>query len=57
MTLTASMLDRAWEAAWEYELKPLWPVVCRVAELLIGGQPVSHEVVRSLLDATGLAEE
>ncbi len=43
-------LGRGWESEWIYELEPLWPVVCEVAALLIKGQPVSHETIRSLLD-------
>ena len=43
-------LGRGWESEWIYELEPLWPVVCEVAALLINGQPVTHETIRSLLD-------
>ena len=48
-------IGRAWEWQWSNEFEPLWPVVCQVAALLIDGQPVTHTVVRSLLD--NLTEE
>jgi hypothetical protein len=49
---------RGWEWGWREELEELWPVVCQVAALLIdGGQAVTHEVVRSLLDSAAAAAD
>lgn len=47
----------AWEHYWRDELEELWPVICRVAALLIEGETVTHEIVRSLLNAHAAADD
>ena len=42
-------IGRDWEVEWAAELEPLWHIVCQVAALLIDNQPVTHDVVQSLL--------
>lgn len=42
-------IGRQWEVEWADELEPLWHIVCQVAALLIDNQPVTHDVVQSLL--------
>jgi thymidylate synthase len=44
-----SPVGRAWEHDWGEQLEAVWPVICRVAAMLIDGQHVSHDVVQSLL--------
>ncbi|MCG5433947.1 hypothetical protein LV457_16860 [Mycobacterium sp. MYCO198283] len=57
-----SIEGREWEISWEEELETLWPVICEVAGMMLGG-PVTHGMVetalerhlRDLDDQTGLS--
>jgi hypothetical protein len=42
-------VGRVWELEWADDLELLWPAICKVAAMLIDGQPVTHEIVRELV--------
>jgi hypothetical protein len=48
--LGLSPIRRAWESMWAEELELLWPAVCEVAVMLLGGQQVTHEQVKAVVD-------
>lgn len=39
-----------WEWHWSNELDELWPAICEVAALLIGGRTVTHDLVKAAID-------
>lgn len=43
-------LERAWEGKWDEDLEPFDLAVCEIAEMLIDGQPVTHEDVQAAVD-------
>jgi hypothetical protein len=45
-----SRIGRAWECNWNNELEDLWPAIREVAEMLLDGQPVTHEKVQAAVD-------
>ena len=40
----------AWERQWSDELEDLWPAVCDVADLLLDGITVTHDLVKMAID-------
>jgi hypothetical protein len=43
-----------WEVDWDAELEHLWPAICAVAEMLLAGETVTHDVVGATLAAAGV---
>jgi hypothetical protein len=43
-------LERAWEGKWDEDLEPFDLAVCEIAEMMIDGQPVTHEDVQAAVD-------
>jgi len=43
-------MDAARDKAWDSELERMWPVMLSVAHMLMDGQAVNEELVRSLID-------
>jgi hypothetical protein len=59
-TLGFGPIGRGWELFWIDELEPLRSAVCQVAAMLVGGQMVTHDIVRALLppdEGTGATDE
>jgi len=48
--LSPRELELATEETWHREMDPLWPVVQKVADRLLAGAGVNHELVVELLD-------
>ena len=42
-------VGRVWELECADDLELLWPAICKVAAVLIDGQPVTHDIVRELV--------
>ena len=47
---TIRQMDVARDEIWDRQLEDMWPVMLSVAQMLIDGQAVNDEVVRSLID-------